>query len=514
VKADEAVAGPSTPKRRPEEDSANEAWEEGDLAGMMHDVTEPEEEQSADDSGGEDTGPFETLASCGPRESVGSAGHPEGCTPCTFYCFARRGCNRSSECRFCHLAHQSKLQLRREAWKQQQRQKRKAMNEAMAAEAAARRREAARMALDFKRGAAVDGSAAACASAGPRTGGWHEGGPAATPIALFDRLVDADQGQRKGYDPSPQQAALPQQMMAHNKDILATRPVRGTGSCGSFAYSPQKAILALGQKMHFRPQLTELNGVPAQFRPASTLPQGVTLDPASGILYAEPAQAWPSTSIVVEADMLGGRTARASVEVEVIDFTRGGFNIGHLSEVEPGRFMVLLCKPDHTEEDLRLPISSYTPGGEVSRDHADEARRQVKVRRPLPPVAEEAKVAYEYWKHDLPDVTKGPPAAAGTKSASYAAVGNEPGPYATDEGAISMVLKLAKALDDPLLGTPAMPTVGSAAHHLNKCSPCAFVYKEGCSNGAKCRFCHLCERGEKRRRKKEMKGFQRTMMSQ
>lgn len=33
--------------------------------------------------------------------------------------------------------------------------------------------------------------------------------------------------------------------------------------------------------------------------------------------------------------------ANAALEVEVVDFSRGGFVMGHISEVAPGRFMLV-----------------------------------------------------------------------------------------------------------------------------------------------------------------------------
>merc|ERR1712008_10615 len=50
-----------------------------------------------------------------------------------------------------------------------------------------------------------------------------------------------------------------------------------------------------------------------------------------------------------------------------------------------------------------------------------------------------------------------------------------------------------------------LPSMGSAGHHLGRCKPCAFVGTKGCSSGTDCRFCHLCEVGEKKRRQKEKK---------
>jgi len=53
------------------------------------------------------------------------------------------------------------------------------------------------------------------------------------------------------------------------------------------------------------------------------------------------------------------------------------------------------------------------------------------------------------------------------------------------------------------------PTKGSAKHHLGLCKPCAFVFKNGCNSGWDCEFCHICEPGEKKRRKKERKQIRR-----
>lgn len=50
----------------------------------------------------------ERQAPPGQLKSVGSAGHPNQCTECTFYFFANQGCSKGSDCRFCHEFHPRK----------------------------------------------------------------------------------------------------------------------------------------------------------------------------------------------------------------------------------------------------------------------------------------------------------------------------------------------------------------------------------------------------------------------
>jgi hypothetical protein len=65
----------------------------------------------------------------------------------------------------------------------------------------------------------------------------------------------------------------------------------------------------------------------------------------------------------------------------------------------------------------------------------------------------------------------------------------------------AVTLRLAEALEP--VGFAAIPTIGSAGHALRKCKPCAFAWKEsGCQSGASCKFCHLCDPAEKKRRRK------------
>jgi len=58
---------------------------------------------------------------------------------------------------------------------------------------------------------------------------------------------------------------------------------------------------------------------------------------------------------------------------------------------------------------------------------------------------------------------------------------------------------------EPAPGSPELPSIGSKGHHQGDCRPCGFLYAKGCINGAMCTFCHLCDRGAKKRRQKAKK---------
>lgn len=55
-----------------------------------------------------------------------------------------------------------------------------------------------------------------------------------------------------------------------------------------------------------------------------------------------------------------------------------------------------------------------------------------------------------------------------------------------------------------------VPSVGSFGHAEGTCKPCAFLYTKGCENGINCPFCHLCEPGEKKKRRKAKMEVRRT----
>jgi len=119
-----------------------------------------------------------------------------------------------------------------------------------------------------------------------------------------------------------------------------------------FAYTPQRSTFTLGQFAEIMPALFGCTSV-RQFSLHAPLPKGLSLDSMSGVISGSPLSACACTTVFVEVEMMDGRRAQTSLEIEVVDFTRGGFVVGHISEVEPGRFMLLLYKPDDNDTDGR-----------------------------------------------------------------------------------------------------------------------------------------------------------------
>jgi len=80
---------------------------------------------------------------------------------------------------------------------------------------------------------------------------------------------------------------------------------------------------------------------------------------------------------------------------------------------------------------------------------------------------------------------------------SHFSGGNNTGP------AELRILRLADSLEE-------LPSQGSALHRTGRCKPCAFVHTKGCNTGKACQFCHLCDQGSSKRRKKALREYLRT----
>jgi len=71
---------------------------------------------------------------------------------------------------------------------------------------------------------------------------------------------------------------------------------------------------------------------------------------------------------------------------------------------------------------------------------------------------------------------------------------------------------VARAIDSGIVSPlpTSLPSQGSAGHARGSCRPCAFFHTPGCANGVSCPFCHLCDAGERKRRKKEQQQCKKT----
>lgn len=63
-------------------------------------------------------------------------------------------------------------------------------------------------------------------------------------------------------------------------------------------------------------------------------------------------------------------------------------------------------------------------------------------------------------------------------------------------------------------GSEELPSIGSARHSDRLCNPCSFSNVTICKQEFLCTFCHLCEPGERKRRKKERRKIARALSAQ
>jgi len=93
-----------------------------------------------------------------------------------------------------------------------------------------------------------------------------------------------------------------------------------------------------------------------------------------------------------------------------------------------------------------------------------------------------------------------PPASNVKSGQSVVAISASSGP----RGMSSNAFAAAASGDASVVATPPiLPSAGSARHSAGQCKPCAFFNTKGCENDSNCKFCHLCEPGEKQRRRKQ-----------
>mmetsp|Transcript_19240 Transcript_19240/g.35465 ORF Transcript_19240/g.35465 Transcript_19240/m.35465 type:complete len:596 (+) Transcript_19240:62-1849(+) len=102
--SDPLLTKPSTGEGKEEVASTDNRGEDSNK-----DYSTSERDASGDNSGSRGSSSDEACQNYrGELKSVGSVGHPDRCTECSFYFFGTQGCTRGSDCRFCHEFHPRK----------------------------------------------------------------------------------------------------------------------------------------------------------------------------------------------------------------------------------------------------------------------------------------------------------------------------------------------------------------------------------------------------------------------
>lgn len=102
------------------------------------------------------------------------------------------------------------------------------------------------------------------------------------------------------------------------------------------------------------------------------------------------------------------------------------------------------------------------------------------------------------WYPPPPEPWSAQPPHAPEEAAMF---GGSAGAAWTEDHCVQQVVA-DEAIPSEAFGMP-FPSKGSLGHYDRNCKPCAFLNTKGCENGYECPFCHLCEPGEKKRRRKE-----------
>eukprot|EP00933_Yihiella_yeosuensis_P006958 TRINITY_DN111811_c0_g1_i1.p1 TRINITY_DN111811_c0_g1~~TRINITY_DN111811_c0_g1_i1.p1 ORF type:complete len:436 (-),score=98.31 TRINITY_DN111811_c0_g1_i1:235-1542(-) len=134
---------------------------------------------------------------------------------------------------------------------------------------------------------------------------------------------------------------------------------------------------------------------------------------------------------------------------------------------------------------------------QMRHQHAASIAAELVARAPvLVPVAPPAYAAPEITTAQNLSVPPPPPMALPPAPAAMPLVPPPP------DQAPKLCIAESLGLQTPEIGSSEAPNLGSLAHQNGTCKPCAFIHTKGCEDGTKCRFCHLCPPGEKKRRQK------------
>ena len=244
-------------------------------------------ELAQDGWGGDSPQQFKSLTRAGAMKSVGSAGHPNSCTPCSFYCFSRLGCRLDRDCTYCHLFHQSSRRKRREGWKfRQLSSKPPGSTEDVGRSLPKDSGEAQPPDVLALRPGAPPGLSRACTQEDT----IQQVLPSSVPCSLLPATLSAV--------PAEQTATwlLAEVLGAHTSSSFMSpslpMPAQGNNLCKPllnqtsshiFEYRPGSLKVCVGQMVEAWPPVSHLRN--RLFVAAPHLPRGVKLDGRSGLLY-------------------------------------------------------------------------------------------------------------------------------------------------------------------------------------------------------------------------------------
>lgn len=169
----------------------------------------------------------------------------------------------------------------------------------------------------------------------------------------------------------------------------------------------------------------------------------------------------------------------------------------------------------HSKIDTAMPYNTEAPSERVSRGDAECADGQ-RIAWSEPALIRNTndELRVTSWLPDRPIQTGN---QCHADASEYGMVGTEDvvGP-ASRTSAPAFVEPIrtwapAQLLDDTLAAPLSIPSIGSASHLSGNCKPCAFFHTKGCESGVTCKFCHMCEAGEKKRREKAKQNFFKEM---
>jgi len=249
--------------------------------------------------------------------SVGSTGHPHGCTPCSFYCYSLRGCDRGESCLFCHMNHPKR------ARKRGRKKSKRGDNYAWVCD---------EFDEDYAEEAIIGKSPPTCDSLTAQLL------PVPTPASLLPLLdalevlsplpaayafygCDTDFDFADGGTPRPSTSPPPTRLAPHSVLSSGEAPTMSQKLARtlSLRYNEESIVVARGQWKQVVPFMQGMDS-PVTFSVTPTLPVGLTLRRNTGVISGIASEVTPLDGIVhmVTAEC-GEGSAQTFLRVLVLD---------------------------------------------------------------------------------------------------------------------------------------------------------------------------------------------------